>query len=578
MAFSDRNKKNTQEKVTFPIEITMLDSLIQYIFSDNAIITKKSLLNLKLLMDQIDLSFFENDFQRLIRVNIINTLLEGVLENSITKDALLKNYCKDELVKYGENVDLIIEADYINTSLSNDEVYYISEFIERNLTYLHLFKHKDELSQALQVLNVSSHKNLKDINKRFEKIITLMHNDIKNFKSVNKFAEMDFNLAEDNSAGNAFQKSIEELSRPNNKLPSGIKKLNEMLNGGFENGRCYLALGLPKSFKSGTLLNICIWICKYTREVITKDKTKKPCVLYVTQENSVKETVARMFSYARGDNDGIENYEYREAINITREAVSGEADITLVVKYRPHLSINTKDLDDMIDEMADEGYEVIALVHDYTKRIRPQVYMKDMRLDLGEVINDFTVIAKSRDIPVITAGQLNRNALNLIEEAIKRGKNNLAKELHGSHVGESALMLENVDYAFIVHKEDQIDRQTNEIIRTWLAFKLIVSRAKKNSVNYLVHPFEMENGIKLEEDFNLNKSLSQEEIDNGFEDFDPNKIREEASKNIHSNSKIKTNNSNNSVAFDPFNQLPKEKKENKSVNLPVESTVGGVDF
>ena len=44
------------------------------------------------------------------------------------------------------------------------------------------------------------------------------------------------------------------------KLKTGIQAINRSLNGGFENDRCYIYLGLPGEGKSSTLLNLTLQI------------------------------------------------------------------------------------------------------------------------------------------------------------------------------------------------------------------------------------------------------------------------------------------------------------------------------
>jgi len=156
-----------------------------------------------------------------------------------------------------------------------------------------------------------------------------------------------------------------------------------------ENGRVYLFFGLPKGFKSGTLLNIGIWACKYNKDIQTKDPTKKPCVLYVTQENSIRETLQRIFVYSTGKS--IAEYDEQEALRIIREEIIGDSPVDLFIKYRPNKTISTTDLDSMCDDLELEGYEVITLIQDYTKRIRSANYNPDIRLELGNVVDDFTV-------------------------------------------------------------------------------------------------------------------------------------------------------------------------------------------
>jgi hypothetical protein len=507
--------KNKVEKVSLPINIDMLDSLIQYTMSDNTLINKKSLINLNKLIHYLDMNEYKDDYGRTMRIELLKKILEGQLEQNIHKDVMLKEYCLKELPVYSNDLVELFESGYYEEPLSNDEVMFVNDFVEQNLTYIYLFRHSGKLDNVLQQLRLSDIYNLKRLNEQFEKVIDDLYRDIKSAKAISKFASMDFNLG-GGSIDSVVRSTIEELRKPNNHMKMGIKMLNVMLDGGLENGRTYLFFGLPKGFKSGTLLNIGIWACKYNKKVETKDPTKKPCVLYVTQENSIRETLQRIFVYSTGKN--IADFEEKEAIRIIREEIIGDSPVDLFIKYRPNKSISTSDLNAMCDDLELEGYEVITLIQDYTKRIRSMNYNPDLRIELGNIVDDFTVIAKTRNIPVVSAGQLNREAYRILENALQKGKTNIGKDLNASHVGESALMIENTDYGIIVNKEEDIT--TGE---EFLTFKLIASRSKKPKVTYFAHPFE--NGLKLQEDVMLSKSLSIERIGDNLKDFDPNSVR-----------------------------------------------------
>ena len=158
--------------------------------------------------------------------------------------------------------------------------------------------------------------------------------------------------------------------------------------------------------------------------------------------------------------------------------------------------------------------EVVMIIQDYTKRIRPNLPQQDIRLELGEVVNDFVSIARDRDIPIVSAAQINRSGITKIENAIKSRKGNLMNAVDKADIGESNLILENTDYAFcIIPEEDQ--HNSND---KYLGFKLWVSRVEEPKTKFFLQKFE--NGMKLEEDIDLGYSKSVEQISSS-DDFDP---------------------------------------------------------
>jgi hypothetical protein len=190
--------------------------------------------------------------------------------------------------------------------------------------------------------------------------------------------------------------------------------------------------------------------------------------------------------------------------------------MTAFFRYRPSRSINTADIDNMIDDLKLEGYEVRMVVHDYIKRIMPVEYTGDIRIDLGTVVDEFSTIAKKRQIPFVSASQLNRDASKAIEQALESKKNNIGQKLGISHTGESKLMIENADYVFINFIETQASTG-----KVYLTSKRVKSRGRKKSeVEYIAHPFVKDNGMLLDEDINLSHATSLTSLGDGLQ-FDP---------------------------------------------------------
>ena len=85
----------------------------------------------------------------------------------------------------------------------------------------------------------------------------------------------------------------DRLHNPSTKLKTGMQAFNNIISGGFENGRIYLLFGLPGEGKSMTMLNLALQLKKFNREYKPKDPNKRPCIVYLTMENSLEETIER---------------------------------------------------------------------------------------------------------------------------------------------------------------------------------------------------------------------------------------------------------------------------------------------
>jgi len=531
-----KKSKKDFEKVKFDLSISVLDNFLCYIFSQNENVSKKTFIKMKNFLDIIDDSIYVNDIQMEVRIWMIRTLLSSKLDKKINDIDMLVDSLSGS--KYEEEISQIFDEINEMPDLSNDELIFIDEYISDRLTYSYLYKEQDSLEDCILKLRSGDYDSLQTINNRFDNVLSKLNQEIRNVKVQSKYNSLDFSTkAEDLDC--AVNRTITDLRKSTNKLKTGIKYFNTMLGQGFQAGRVYLFLGLPKGFKSGILLNIALWAKKYNKDVTPTDKTKKPCILYLTMENSVNETLERIWSHYFGNDSEMKDYDFDTALKMLQDAGFNDNGVSIVVKYRPYKSINTKDMNDMIDDLAnDEGYEVIMMIQDYVKRIRSTQNLQDPRLELGEVINEFITIAKDKNIPLITASQLNRSAFKVAEDMAFKKQKDVAKHLGASHVGESALMIENVDFGYLIAQEYKESTRM-----TYLSIKRIAARGKQSEISYFAHPFKENNGMALEEDYNLAKSLSLDELSDDLSKF--NDGDDDSKEHKNKKRKHQTNKANN---------------------------------
>ena len=293
------------------------------------------------------------------------------------------------------------------------------------------------------------------------------------------------------------------------KLKTGIQAINRSLNGGFENDRCYIYLGLPGEGKSSTLLNLTLQIKGNNKDIITKDPTKRPTILFLTMENTLNETLERVFSILVSDDDISEFGGHKEIMQLLRQnglGVSNDSPIDIEFRYVPSNSVDTDYLYTIYDEMSANGQEVVCLVQDYIKRIRPRDFKLmggDMRIALGAVVDEFKEFAVAKHIPVITASQLNRDAAKIIDEGRKSSEADLVRKVGRANIGESTLITENADSAFILVPEDGADG------RKYLGMANAKKRFKTQSSQFFYLPYSKERPLELLQDIHLAEPLSK---------------------------------------------------------------------
>lgn len=301
----------------------------------------------------------------------------------------------------------------------------------------------------------------------------------------------------------AIDDVYERNCNPSTKLKTGMTAFNRSLAGGFENGRVYVFLGLPGEGKSTTLLNIGLQIKQNNTQYTTKDKTKRPCVLFLTMENSLDETIERIFNILISE-DNMSSYgssgEVKKILMQNGLAITDESPIDFVIQYVPANTVNTDYLYTMYDQLLDQGKECICVIQDYIKRIRSRDFKLlkgDMRLGLGAVIDEFKEFAIDKQIPVITASQMNREATSKVDDGRKNRTVDLVRNLGRNNIGESLLILENADAAFIITPE------TTKFGKKYLGVSSVKTRYKGASLFTFFQPYNNERPIELEQDTNL---------------------------------------------------------------------------
>lgn len=537
MSYLD-NAKNKKRKdsyvITQPISFTNIIKLIQYVFSENPLITKRSIINLNKYIVMIDENVaYENNYSSMYYFRFLkelcNMIVNKDLKVSLEDINSLFDYIEDnideEYIPYNI-IDECINTLEIQEEFSDSEVNYFSEWVQDKLTYAVVFSKIPEVEEVLEDAKMDNKKTNKELINKMITVFSGIYRDLNKAQMNSKHSANDFcTFDTGGTLTHAVNNMYNKYTSVTNKLVTGYQRFNEMINGGFEGSRQYIFLGLPKSFKSGTLINMAMTICANNPNYKTRDIRKKPVVVYLTMENDTNETLQRVWYYLTGGAD-LKDFSKEEVERKLYEFTKKHG-IGLRIIFRPHRSVSTDYLYTIVDDMAINGEECICMIQDYTKRIRSTSNLPDIRLELGEVVNEFSVFAKEFDIPLLTVAQLNREAYKTMENMKDNGRKDIAKMLGSSQIGESSLILENTDYGIIINKEDDLESK-----QSFLSFKLVASRAKDDAeAKYFVQPFE--NGLKLAEDLN-GECLGKDSIGTNFESTE-SKINRNNNANVLNN-------------------------------------------
>lgn len=371
---------NNQAPIKMTLDLRTLNCLVRYILQPQYYLKMEHLVNMKKLIQSLDRSTYENDPEKVARIDFIAKVIEARLDNNINDLDLILTYVNGGIQYPIDFVDLD------NLALSKDEVIYLHNLVSEILQYRFLYDYVDKMLELGTQFKSSDFNTRGNIIHEIEDFNNRLKNEFRKSRVNDNAIDMTFSLRE-GEFENAITNTWNMITNPSRRLICGMQGLNEMTGGGFESGRVYMLLGTSGVGKSITLLNLIYQMKRFNRFYKTNDPTKTPCIVLLTMENTVVETITRLFSMVTENNQNMANYSAPDCINMLRTqgelVVNDSSPIDIVIKYKPNRSIDTSYLYTLYDDLEDDGYEMICLVQDHVKRIRSMSGNSDLRLELG---------------------------------------------------------------------------------------------------------------------------------------------------------------------------------------------------
>lgn len=519
--------KNNKSVKLVQIEIPqgMLDVCIGYLIFIPKL-DPQFVLTVQRLFKSIDPIVFQNNEQLEVRHKLILAATEIIIDRKIKNPTIFE----ETLYSYFDNnenemnllqgvidkADQAVSEEYFTDS-DLDSFY---KYIEDRYTYTCLYEAAEEYEHIITAIRNESSKSIPELATRVREMSQKTIKDLRDTGDARKDKQNDFTLNKKEEFKKSVGRAIERARSPASVVYSGLKLHNKQLGGGYQAGRVYLYIGPSGGGKSMLHLNQMRWFITCNPNMVAYNPRLIPCALYVTLENDIDETHERNFAInvpksVRGSKS-LKDFSEDQVCDLYEQEGLFDGPSTFHIKYRRHRSINTADLEVMMDELEDEGYECRLLLLDYTKRIRPVHEVRDMRLDLGEVINDLSSIAKARRLPVITSAQMNGEGMKALEDAQDM---DAVKKLTVGVVGESKLMIENVDYAFLFY-----NAYSASLKKTFWTCKKIKGRAKDTYREpFILHPYLDDEITRFDEDFLSVETKGFVNAGTALGDYDPNK-------------------------------------------------------
>ena len=489
------------DKLPVPTDMETLDIYCEYLLNDaSKYINYANLTNLKDYISRMDPKVFMTNDAKMARYEFVKYYLEARISRGVVSRKMCLRYVS-------ENVDhkywKIIQREVLNSidpdTLKKKDVEFINDMIFAQLNVLFLHAYKAPIIRLIEDLETNEFgkvpEDCTNAIQLFQSLLNELTKALRRSKQDNRF-----NLTDATHFNAIMTEAWNRLLSESQYWQTGMQGLNNMLGGGFENGRVYNFIGATGGFKSGLLLNLMKMVKLHNRGHEHKDPNKRPTVLFLSQENNIWETILRIFGIF-GTTKNIKSFTPDEIMKILKKGgfclVNDELDIDIEFRYYGNMDIGANDIRGIVEELDNAGREVIGVFQDYIERLRPPMLNTDRRTQLNDCSNQLHDLAIDLDIWIVTGSQFNRDGVAVIEDMRAANKHDIGKKVGSKNVSESFGMLKNFDVNICIIIEYDATEE-----RFWLSFRRLKFRGDDTDrLEYFVQPFVGKNSkIQLMED------------------------------------------------------------------------------
>lgn len=497
-------RNNEEPKAVMTFEVSTLNTLLRFAMCTN--VAKSSIVSLGRMVDALDLRAYAYSPDIVSRLKLIKYVTEARTTYGMREPEIIRTYIVNSYPDGREVLDDCPQL--IPDTLEFSECNAINNIISERLQMLYIFQYKDQIVEELNKFSKGGWASYAETVQNLRQILQELLTNLNSVGPSNVGVLRRLNLAADNYS-DLVDTIIRKAKMPTAVLQTGIRQLNAILSPGFQANRLYLILGLTGRFKSGTLLNIADQICKYNPHIRPVEDGRRKCVLFISNENTIEETYERLLDMYTAVDADIFKMTTEDAIRYIREnggyRFTDNEGITIEFRYFRNLEMSTADIYTIINELADEGYQVIALILDYIARVASVSRTNEERFRLANVAKELKAIATYYSIPVITAQQVNREGNGIIDAAMRDDKADLAKFLGTTAVSESYGLIFEADWVALVNLEKR--RSDGQWFLTFNRLK-IRGKQEPNAITYFNHPFVDSKRIRLLTDVDRDRTYS----------------------------------------------------------------------
>ena len=480
-----------KDKLIIHADLDTLDLYCEYLLNyENRTINYSNLSNVKDYFARVSEESFKQNEAKMARYLFITYFLEARLDKGVVSPKLCIQYVYDHASK---KYAAIIKRDVIegieHNHMGKKDIEFMNSMVYSQLNMIFMHEYNDAMMKLLGDLkNNEFGRESEDCDNAIRLFQGLL-NELTKAQRKSK-QENRFNLTDEDHFNAIMLEGAERALSTSHYLQTGWQGMNKMLNGGFEDARVYNFIGATGGFKSGLLLNLMKQIKLYNKGRSHKDPTKRPTILFLSQENNIWETFLRIYGIFGGTD--IKSHKPKEIIQIMKKGgfcvVQDEQDIDIEFRYYGNMDISVPDIKGIVEELDNSGKEVICVIQDYIERLPPMAN-SEKRNALADVSNQMHDLAIELDIPIITASQFNREGVSIIEEQREKGNADIGRKVGTGNISESFGMLKNFDVNIAI----VVEYDSNEE-RYYLSFRRLKFRGDTTkSIEYFLQPFAGKN-------------------------------------------------------------------------------------
>lgn len=402
-------------------------------FSNDVI---EKLLLKKALIDKNWLNILSKTYdKRWFSISCIGVTLKNILAfynkyDSIPSIQTIQAISKKYIEKHGDTELNIIDVQQLLTEISNmnlnisDEVLNknLKEFIRRNAFYYSLFDNAELLEKN---------------SGKYDEVVDKC---LANFDKVQKITFNDADLGLDYFNEDQMKQHWQYIMNPEAKIKTGWNSLDQYTNGGFLKSGKMLALFMAQAGlgKSVFLSNLAVNFLQQNLSVVV-----------ISLEMSQDVYGQRFDAHISNKNINHLADNAEEAISRIKDFYSKHPNANLYLKEYAPRSINSKDIEQYLDNLKNVGKKFDVIIIDYLNLVIPNHKTDSMFKDGLAVSEELRALSYKFNCPVISAVQCNTEGMG-------------SEEIDMQNVSESRGIAHTVDALFALYQLDE-DRENGII-------------------------------------------------------------------------------------------------------------------